>query len=66
MKPPDTSDKSCSIINHIGLRTRIKFDGQCLKQDEVTFNHKTVANICNVNEIKLWPFKQIADFTLGC
>ena len=36
-----TSDNSLTpSLNYIGVRPRIKFDGQCLKQDKVTFTHK--------------------------
>ena len=66
IKAPATSDNSLfSSLNHIGFRTRINFDGQCLKQnDKVTFNHKPVVNIYIAYEINLWSFKQSADFTL--
>ena len=62
--PSAKSDNSVApSLNQIGLRTKIKFDGQCLKQDKVTFNHKTIMNIYIVCEINLWPFKQGPDFT---
>ena len=32
-------------LNHICFRAKIKFDSQCLKQDKVIFNHKTVVDI---------------------
>ena len=63
IKPPALSDNSLPLFLYIDFRLRIKFDGQCLKQDKVTFNHKTVLNIYIVYEINLWPFKQSADFT---
>ena len=45
------SDNSLApSLNQIGFIIRIKFDGQCLKQDKVTFDHKTVVNICIVCE----------------
>ena len=64
MKTPYASDDSLAL-NHIGFRTRIKFDGQCLKQDKVIFNHKTVVNIYILLEINVWLFKEITNFTLG-
>ena len=52
IKSPTTSDNSLApSLNYIGFRLRIKFDGQCLKQDKVTFNHKTIVNIYIVHEI---------------
>ena len=46
IKTAATSDNSLfPSLNHIGFRTRIKFDGQCLKQDKVTFDQKPVVNI---------------------
>ena len=64
IKPTSTSANSLDpLLNCIGFVTRINVDGQCLKQDKATFNHKTVVNIYIVYEINLWPFK--TDFTLG-
>ena len=38
IKPPATSDNSlASSLNYIGVTTRLKFDGGCLKQNKVTF-----------------------------
>ena len=50
-------------LNYIDLRPRIKFDGQYLKQDKVTFTHKNVGNIYIVYEKKLWVYIQGFDFT---
>ena len=36
-----------------------------LKQDKVTFDHKTVVNPYIVSGINLWQFKQSANFALG-
>ena len=52
-------------LNNTGFKAKLKFYGKCLKQDKVTFNHKTVVNIYIAHEIRLYPFKQSADFTLG-
>ena len=42
---PATSDSSLAkSLSYIGARPRIKLDGQCLKQDKVTFTHKNVLN----------------------
>ena len=53
-KPPATSDDSLTpSLIHIGFRTRKIFDGQCLKQDKVIFNHKDLVIIYIVYEINL-------------
>ena len=63
IKPLATSDNNLvPSLNYIDFIPRIKFHGQCLKQDKVIFTHKRVANI--VYEINLWPFKESSDFTL--
>ena len=36
-------------LDYYGTKTRVEFNGSCLKQDSVTFNHKKVVNI--VSEI---------------
>ena len=33
----------------------IEFDGNCLKQEKLTFTHKEVVNIYIVYEINFWP-----------
>ena len=38
-------------INYYGTKTRVEFNGSCLKQDSVTFNHGRVVNIYIVYEI---------------
>ena len=38
-------------INYYGTKTRVEFNGSCLKQDSVTFNHGKVVNIYIVYEI---------------
>ena len=38
-------------LDYYGTKTRVEFNGSCLKQDSVTFNHKKVVNIYTVNEI---------------
>ena len=32
-------------LSYYGTKTRVKFNGSCLKQDSITFNHKKVGNI---------------------
>ena len=55
----DLSIKPCAIsdtslvpsLNHIDFRARRKLDGQCLKKDKLTFNHKNVVDAYIVYEI---------------
>ena len=32
-------------LDYCGTKTRVEFNGSCLKQDKVTFNHVKVVNI---------------------
>ena len=66
IESPATSDDSrASSLKHISFRTKMQFHDQCLKQDKVTFNHKTVVNIYIVYEINLCLFKESPDFLIG-
>ena len=66
IKSPVTFDNSVTpSLNYICFRLRIKFDGQHLKQDKVTFNHKFLVNIYIDCEIDLLPFQEFVDFMLG-
>ena len=40
-----------SNLDYYGIKTRVEFNGNCLKQNSVTFNHKKVVNIDTVYEI---------------
>ena len=52
IKPTTASDNSLNPqLSYYGAKTRVWFDGNCLKQDEVTFNHGKVVNIYMVYEI---------------
>ena len=65
IKPPTTSDNSLSpSLNYIGTIPRLRFDGQCLKQDKVTFTSKKVVNIYFIYEVNVWQYKQSTDLTL--
>ena len=47
-----TSDYSItSKLSHYGSKARVEFNGGCLKQDKVTYNHGTIVNIYIVYEI---------------
>ena len=52
IKPPTTSDNSLTpILNYYDIKTKVYFDGDCLKQDSVTINHGKIVNIYIVYEI---------------
>ena len=49
----DTSNNTLNAeINYFdNARIRVSFDGNCLKQEKVTFTHKQVVNLYTVCEI---------------
>ena len=51
-------------IGYAGIKARVKFDGQCWKRDNITFNYQKILNIYIVYEMNLWPFRRDYDFTL--
>ena len=38
-------------LSYYGTKIRVEFNGSCLKQDKVTYNHGKIVNICIVYEI---------------
>ena len=44
---------------NIGVRPRILFDGQCLKQVKVKFAYKNVMNSYIACEIDLWSYNSV-------
>ena len=54
MKPTTSDNSLASALIYIGNKTRIKFDGGCLKQDKITFTHGKTVNIYIVYDINLW------------
>ena len=46
------------------FRIRVNFDGNCLKQEKVTFTQKQVVNIYIVCYIYLWQFTVVQILTL--
>ena len=38
-------------LDYYGTKTRVQFNGSCLKQDSVTFDHGKIVNIYIVYEI---------------
>ena len=54
IKLPATSNNSLApSLNYFGTKTRVEFDGSCLKQDEITFVNGKTVNIYIVYEINL-------------
>ena len=52
IKPPVTSDNSLTpLIDYVGDKIRLKFNGSCLKQPKMQYTHETVANIYIVYEV---------------
>ena len=39
-------------VNYVGTKARAKFNGDCLKQDKITFDNWKIVNIYNVYEIE--------------
>ena len=63
--PPPTTDNSLvPALSHIGNKSRVKFNGGCLKQDKITFTHGTIVDIYTAYEIKLWNYVDSSDPTL--
>ena len=66
IKPPITSDYSLTQdLDYFGTKTRVKFSGSCLKQDEITFTDGKIVNVCISYEINLWNNVDSRDPTLG-
>ena len=53
IKPPCASDNSLSpLIDYLGNKIRLKFNGGCLKQQyKLTYTHGTIVNIYIVYEL---------------
>ena len=52
IKPPVTSDSSLTpLIDYVGDKIRLKFNGSCLKQPKMQYIHETVANTYIVYEV---------------
>ena len=50
IKLPTTTDNS-PALNYVGNKTRVKFDGSCLKQNKITYTHGTIVNLYIVYEL---------------
>ena len=54
IKPPSTSDNSLApALSYICIKIRVKFDGGCLKQDNITLTHGNKVNIYNVYKMMI-------------
>ena len=52
IKSPATSDNNlCPALSYFGTKTRVKFNGSCLKQDKVSYTHGTIVNIYIVHKL---------------
>ena len=52
-KPPTTSIKVINpLVDYVGTKIRVTFNGDCLKQDKITFNQVKIVNIYIVYEIE--------------
>ena len=43
--------KITSELSFYGTKTRVEFNGSCLKQDKITYNHRKIVNTYIVYEI---------------
>ena len=44
--PPTTSDNSLApTLSYYGTKTRLKFNGSCLRQPKISYNHRTTVNV---------------------
>ena len=54
--PPITPDYNLTPkLSYFGTKTRVKFNGSCLKQDIITYNDGRMVNIYIVYELSLKP-----------
>ena len=53
IKPPTSSNKMLyPSLNYVGNKIRVEFNGDCLKQEKVTFDHGKIVNIYIFYEIE--------------
>ena len=53
IKAPTTTNKILNpLLDYVGSKIRVKFRGDCLKQEKITFNHGKIVNIYIVYEIE--------------
>ena len=52
IKSPSTCNEMLNpSVDYVSSKSRVKFYGDCLKQEKITFNHRKVVNIYIVYEI---------------
>ena len=52
IKPPTTSNKMLNpSLDFVGTKARVKFNGDCLKQEKNSFDHGKIVNIYIIYEI---------------
>ena len=52
IKPLTTTDNSLTPeLDHYGTKTRLKFNGSCLQQSQISYTHSTIVNIYTVYEL---------------
>ena len=52
IKPPARSNNILNpLLNFLGTKTRVEFNGSCLKQDKITYTHKAIVHIYIVYKI---------------
>ena len=65
IKNPSTLDNSFSPRQIFAYPlSKVEFNGNCLKQDIVSFPYKIVVNLYIAYELDTWPKKINTDFTL--
>ena len=53
IKLPSTSNKMVNpSLDYVRPKARVKFNGDCLIQEKITFNHGNIGNIYTVYEIE--------------
>ena len=53
IKPPTTSNKVLNpLVDYVGTKIRVKFNGDCLKQEKITFNYGKIVKIYIAYEIE--------------
>ena len=62
IKPPTTSKKLINLyLDFVGTEARVKFNGDCFKQEKITFNHGKIVNIYILYQIeKNCKYKQLS------
>ena len=43
--PTSTDHKLNPQLSYFGAKTRVVFNGSCLKQDKITYTHRKIVNI---------------------